>query len=459
MRHRPCRRRPPGRLRRTARRHQREGRVPGLVAAVCRGGELLWTDGIGVADVADGPASRRRTTSSWSPPTPRPSPPCSSCSCATKGGSALDDLLGDHLPEVTHAVTVRQALAHVSGMQREPMGDVWDTLVQPDGEELRSGFNEAERVGRPHDHWHYSNLAYAMLGQLVEAVDGRAWAEAVRARSCVPLGADPHDRRLRWRAARDGLLRARPSTTCHVPSRCSEFRAMNPAAGWPAPPPTWPGGPPSWLTPTPRCSRPTRSRRCASPRCSPTPRAWTAAVGLGLLPASARPPDRTYVGHDGGIPGHVTSRVHPPRERHRRHRADEQHAAPDPATIAIGLADHVVEHDPVEEEPWQPAADVPEEIVGMLGRWLTEGRPMTITLRAGRLEARMDGLPGRPGAIGLRSGSGLRLPHRLGTGARRAAARHPGTRRLGVAPALGDVPVHEGAAGVRRAPRRLSLRR
>ena len=38
-------------LRRIALAKQREGRVPGLYAGVCRRGDLVWGDGIGVADV------------------------------------------------------------------------------------------------------------------------------------------------------------------------------------------------------------------------------------------------------------------------------------------------------------------------------------------------------------------------------------------------------------------------
>src|SRR5215218_8734526 len=33
---------------------QREGRVPGLYAAVCRAGEELWGEGVGRADLASG---------------------------------------------------------------------------------------------------------------------------------------------------------------------------------------------------------------------------------------------------------------------------------------------------------------------------------------------------------------------------------------------------------------------
>jgi len=55
-------------------------------------------------------------------------------------------------------------LAHVSGLPREPVGDIWETLEQPDAQGLVKGFSEAERVLKPHHRWHYSNLAYGMRG-------------------------------------------------------------------------------------------------------------------------------------------------------------------------------------------------------------------------------------------------------------------------------------------------------
>ena len=72
-------------------------------------------------------------------------------------------------------------------MQREPLGDVWETLVNPDTAELVSGFNEAERVHRPHHRWHYSNLVFSMLGEVVARLDARPWAESLRARILDPL--------------------------------------------------------------------------------------------------------------------------------------------------------------------------------------------------------------------------------------------------------------------------------
>ena len=67
-----------------------------------------------------------------------------------EGRLSLDDHVGDHLPGGTpspaHAATIRSALAHVSGMQREPHGDVWETLAFPDAERLVQEYAQAERV-------------------------------------------------------------------------------------------------------------------------------------------------------------------------------------------------------------------------------------------------------------------------------------------------------------------------
>src|SRR4051794_12681879 len=105
-----------------------------------------------------------------------------------EGRLSLDDTLDVHVPEVTHpGLTIRQCLAHVSGMQREPLGDVWETLVNPDREQLVADFALAERVHRPHHLWHYSNLVYSMLGEVVARLDARPWAESLRARILDPL--------------------------------------------------------------------------------------------------------------------------------------------------------------------------------------------------------------------------------------------------------------------------------
>ncbi len=70
---------------------------------------------------------------------------------------------------------------------------------------------------------------------------------------------------------------------------------------------------------------------------------------------------------------------------------------PAPDALAIELADHVVEHDPVEDEPWRAGTEVPDELRGILGRWFSEGHPFVFVVEKARLQARID----EPAAAGL----------------------------------------------------------
>ena len=136
------------RLRAIALDRQRTGRVPGLAAAVVRRGELLWTDGIGTVDVSaprvPGPDDQFLVASNTKSFTA-----VLVMALRDEGRLDLDDRLDEHLPGVTHRATVRQALAHATGLAREPLGDIWETLEQPDLETLMADFNAIERVGRP----------------------------------------------------------------------------------------------------------------------------------------------------------------------------------------------------------------------------------------------------------------------------------------------------------------------
>ena len=266
-------------LRRTALTRQRDGRLPGLYAGVCRGGELVWGDGIGVVEVgadraptADDQFLVASNTKTFTA--------VMVMQLRDEGRLGLDDLLGDHVPEVSHPITVRQCLAHVSGMAREPLGDVWETLEQPDAKTLRRDFDDVERVGRPHDHWHYSNVVYAMLGQLIEELDGRSWEDSLRARLLEPLemrrtsvGFD--DGTARDRLLRRAVRRRAPAGAGDGPEGDGALR--RPGQHRPRP------GDLVGVRRRPRLAALRRHawRRCASRRCSSTPTSGTARWGSG----------------------------------------------------------------------------------------------------------------------------------------------------------------------------------
>jgi CubicO group peptidase (beta-lactamase class C family) len=365
---------------------QREGRVPGLYAAVCRGGRRLWGEGIGRADVGDerppGPddqfliASNTKTFIA-----------VMVMQLRDEGRLSLDHLLADHVPEDTHPITIRQCLAHVSGMAREPLGDVWETLENPSAKELRRDFDDVERVHRPHHLWHYSNVVYAMLGQLVEELDGRSWEESLETRLLHPLG---------MRRTSNGFddgphvsgYYVPPYDDVPRPEPVLDLKGLAPCGGLASTADdlaTWSA---FVADPGDVLSADTLEEMC-QPQILLTTESWNAAMGLGFFLARAGS-GRTYVGHTGGMPGHITG-VFTHRESGTGGIVLMNNTAPPaPDAFALELVEHVLEHDPVEDEPWQPGTSVPDELRPILGRWFSEGQPFVFWVEQGELRARID---------------------------------------------------------------------
>lgn len=80
------------------------------------------------------------------------------------------------------------ALSHTSGVQREPPGEIWETMKPPSREELLAGLEDVEQVLRPGERWHYSNLVFALLGEVVMRVSGERYRDVLQQRILDPLG-------------------------------------------------------------------------------------------------------------------------------------------------------------------------------------------------------------------------------------------------------------------------------
>ena len=100
----------------------------------------------------------------------------------------LDDTLGTHLGQVGYAdATLRRLLAHTSGMQSEPAGDWWERTRGSDFATLVARNDGSGRVAPPGE-YHYSNLGYALLGEVVARAFGSPWRRLVAERLLAPLG-------------------------------------------------------------------------------------------------------------------------------------------------------------------------------------------------------------------------------------------------------------------------------
>ena len=123
---------------------QSEQRLPSVSAGLLREGEVVWRQSLGIKEpgIPATPELQYRIGSITK----------TFCAVAIMqlrdaGGLGLDDPLGEHLPDVPpRGPTIRRMLSHTSGLQREPVGDIWEMLKPPSREELLASMAEAERI-------------------------------------------------------------------------------------------------------------------------------------------------------------------------------------------------------------------------------------------------------------------------------------------------------------------------
>lgn len=367
---------------------QREWRAPGLSVGVVRDGALVWSLGVGAADVTV-PSTAPATDTAFAIGS------ISKTFTATlimllrdEGRLALTDRLDRFLPGNPHAtLTVRELLAHASGLQREPVGDVWDSMVMPSIEQVVAQLADAEQVLPARLRWHYSNLAYALLGEIVARVDGRPWAEALQARLLDPLG-----------MTQTGLVPAGPAAVgyytdpftdqVHV-EKWTEMAAFSAAGGlWStvADLARWAafladGGPLS----------PSTLDEMSRPEIMADLDAWTLAWGLGLQ--LFRSGERVLVGHGGAMPGFLSGIAVRRSDRTGAIVLSNSSSGVEATELAVELSTLVLDELPASAEPWRPGPPVPDTLAALVGRWWSEGSPFTFSVRAGKLEARVDGTP------------------------------------------------------------------
>ena len=377
-------------LRRILRERQSKHRVPAIYGAVARKGKTVWGDGVGSADL-DAPGTPPDADSQFLiASNSKTFTAVVVMALRDEGRLSLDDTLDTFVPESKHAgITIRQILAHVSGMQREPLGDVWETLEQPDRDQLVAGFAEAERVLKPHHRWHYSNLAYAMLGEVIARLDGRDWFDSVQTRILRPLGMSRTTVGLTGKHVNGYYVP--PYSDVPVPEAELDLKAMVACGGLASTATdmaTWGS---FVASPSDEVLSPDTLEEMCQPQIMADLERWQVAFGLGFM--LLRSGDRVYVGHTGGIPGHITGLF-----THRQSATSglalmNSTSSPDPAALAVDLANHVLDHDPGGPEVWVPGTEVPAELAGVIGRWYSEGAPFVFSVRQGRLEARAAAAP------------------------------------------------------------------
>ena len=389
---------------------QADRRLPSVVAGVLRGGELVWSGAAG--DLQDPTDTQYRIGSITK---------TFVAVCVMRlrdaGVLALDDRVDDHVGGTPiGSATIAQLLSHASGLQSETHGPWWERTPGGDWDALAGTFDASSARHAPGRRFHYSNVGYAVLGELLARHAGRPWDVVVRDELLTPLGMS--------RTTTDPVA---PHATGYAVHPFADMRHHEPAhdAGAMAPAgQLWAsladlarwgaflGGRLDGLLDPGTLAEMSRPVVVDDRPDEP----WTTAHGLGLQIWNLG--GRRFVGHGGSMPGFVALVRVAPDGGDGVVLAANSTAGPG-RTFAGDLLD-LLSDDPVPPEPWapRPAPDLLE----LAGYWYWGPNPVELTVHgpdeialapasgAGRASRfRPDGAGGWVGLDGYYAGEPLQV--------------------------------------------------
>ena len=170
--------------------------IPGMVAMVVQDQDVLWTGAFGKSDLKQNTAMDINTI-------------CSICSITKsftavaimklvdEGKLNLDDKVEDLLPFFNvnqkfpseKVISVRSLLAHASGLPGNTKHSYYTgpDFIFPSKEEFREVFNELETESEVGTDVNYSNIGYALLGEIVSKISGVPYEDYIKEEILNPL--------------------------------------------------------------------------------------------------------------------------------------------------------------------------------------------------------------------------------------------------------------------------------
>ena len=365
---------------------QSEHRVPSVSAAYVRAGEVVWADAVGSADGRSGGMVVSPDTQYRIGSITKTFVAALVLRLVGDGSLTLDDRVGDHLGGTPiGATTVADLLSQRSGLRAETDGLWWERTAGGDWAALTDQLAVREPARGV---FHYSNVGFAVLAEIVARRRGRPWLDVLSAEVLTPLGLSRTSARPQPPHAVG--LAVHPYADLLLPEPEHDAGAMAPAGQL-------------WSTTADLARFATFLHRghddvlgAAAVQLMRVPRAvvdvagqpWTAAYGYGLQTFNTG--GRRQIGHGGSMPGFQASL-----------RIDV--ASGDAAIVLANstagwgtdltgrLFELVAELDPISPSPW--TAD-PEQaaLVELTGTWFWGPAPLTVHLSAeGGLDLRPQG--------------------------------------------------------------------
>lgn len=367
---------------------QRQWRSPAVSSGIVRDGALVWSRHVGAArlgedghtDIAPDDQTQFLIGSVTKTFTA-----LLVMALRDEGRVDLDTPIGEYLPLPSHGgMLVRHLLSHSSGLQREPVTGFCLTPEPTSGPELLADLAHAEQVLPTAALFHYSNLAFAMLGQLVETVEQRPWQECLQERLLTPLGMTrtglvPQDDRAIGYSVHPyaGTVVAeqmgRPGAMAAVGELWSTVADLGRYAAFLA-------------DPDPAVLAPTTVEEMTRPVVMADLESWRGGYGLGF--GLQRRGDRVFFGHGGAMPGFLTGLLVRPADRLGAVVFANTGTTATCVDLAAELLSTVLDESPTAPAPWTPERSDPAT-AELLGLWWTEGSALELYVEDGVLSARM----------------------------------------------------------------------
>ncbi|GAA4411525.1 serine hydrolase domain-containing protein [Actinokineospora soli] len=341
---------------------QADSRAPSVTAGVVRDGALAW---FGARGKVDGQAPTRDTQYRIGSIT-KTFVAVLVMRLRDEGRLDLNDPLDKHVPGTSFgAVTIAQLLAHTAGLTSESPGAWWERAPGSDWQSLEQSLAENALRHRSGARFHYTNVGYGVLGEVVARLRGCTWLEALEAEILRPLEmtrTTPHPvapAALGWAV--------HPFADVLLPEPTPDSGAMAPAGQL-------------WSTPddlarwtrlvagdTGGVLHPDTVAEMREPAHVDDADEWTTGYGLGLQ--VMRVGGRRLAGHGGSMPGFLAMVLADERTGTGAFVTANSTSGVAVGTVATDLINIVEAHEPALPREWEPLPDHDPALLALTGLW------------------------------------------------------------------------------------------
>ncbi len=211
--------------------------LPGIAVGVVHGQDLVWSRGFGFEDAARTRPVTAKTKFRMASHT-KVFTAMSVLQLRDAGKLRLDDPVSRHLPwfrvkpagSGDPAISIEHLLTHSSGLPREAAAPYWVTFEFPSAMEIRRAVPGQQAAYAPEVRWKYSNLAFALLGQIVESASGEPYRDYVERHVLRPLGMNDSSVDAPAPGIATGFGRRMPDGS-RKPMPFTDTKGLGPAAG------------------------------------------------------------------------------------------------------------------------------------------------------------------------------------------------------------------------------------